>query len=130
MTPFCDFKSNSNAAERGAFTAASWSRQGCGKSQTRQLSETSPRLTEGSQAFWVIGNNSQVQNAFHLVSQRTKNGLVNLDVSPGPTLPSAPVQKTLQAAVLTSDYAMQNVALRMNLNLIAPSLTRTTHIKN
>lgn len=44
--------------------------------------------------------------------------------------PSAPVQKTLQSAVLTSDYAMQNVALRMNLNLVAPSLARITHLKN
>ncbi|RSM05656.1 hypothetical protein CEP52_006201 [Fusarium oligoseptatum] len=44
--------------------------------------------------------------------------------------PSAPVQKTLQAAVLTSDYAMQNVALRMGLNLVAPSLARITHLKN
>ena len=44
--------------------------------------------------------------------------------------PSAPVQKTLQAAVLTSDYAMQNVALRMNLNLVAPSLARITNLKN
>ncbi|ESU15555.1 hypothetical protein FGSG_09037 [Fusarium graminearum PH-1] len=50
--------------------------------------------------------------------------------TPGATGPSAPVQKTLQAAVLTSDYAMQNVALRMNLNLVAPSLARITHLKN
>lgn len=44
--------------------------------------------------------------------------------------PSEPVQKVLQAAVLTSDYAMQNVALRMNLNLVAPSLARITHLKS
>jgi RNA-binding protein NOB1 len=44
--------------------------------------------------------------------------------------PSQPVQRTLQAAVLTSDYAMQNVALRMNLNLVAPSLARITHLKS
>jgi RNA-binding protein NOB1 len=50
--------------------------------------------------------------------------------SSGAALPSSPVQKTLQAAVLTSDYAMQNVALRMNLNLVAPSLARITHLKN
>ncbi|KAF4978326.1 hypothetical protein FZEAL_5266 [Fusarium zealandicum] len=50
--------------------------------------------------------------------------------SSGSAVPSAPVQKTLQAAVLTSDYAMQNVALRMNLNLLAPSLARITHLKN
>ncbi|UNI19538.1 20S-pre-rRNA D-site endonuclease nob1 [Purpureocillium takamizusanense] len=36
----------------------------------------------------------------------------------------------LQAAVLTSDYAMQNVALRMNLNLVAPSLARITRLKS
>lgn len=50
--------------------------------------------------------------------------------APGAAIPSQPLQKTLQAAVLTSDYAMQNVALRMNLNLVAPSLARITHLKN
>ncbi|KAF5003622.1 hypothetical protein FDECE_9827 [Fusarium decemcellulare] len=49
--------------------------------------------------------------------------------SAGSAIPTA-TQKTLQAAVLTSDYAMQNVALRMNLNLVAPSLTRITYLKN
>ncbi|KAF4120611.1 RNA-binding protein NOB1 [Geosmithia morbida] len=36
---------------------------------------------------------------------------------------------TLQAAVLTSDFAMQNVALRMNLNLVAPSLARISRLR-
>lgn len=44
--------------------------------------------------------------------------------------PTQPALKTLQAAVLTSDYAMQNVALRMNLNLVAPSLARITYLKS
>ncbi|PFH55684.1 hypothetical protein XA68_17823 [Ophiocordyceps unilateralis] len=44
--------------------------------------------------------------------------------------PSRAPEKTLQAAVLTSDYAMQNVALRMNLNLVTPSLARITRLKN
>ncbi|KHN98369.1 D-site 20S pre-rRNA nuclease [Metarhizium album ARSEF 1941] len=39
-------------------------------------------------------------------------------------------QKTLQAAILTSDYAMQNVALRININLVTPALARITHLKN
>lgn len=43
--------------------------------------------------------------------------------------PSQVPQKTLQAAVLTSDFAMQNVALRMNLNLVTPAFTRITHLK-
>lgn len=36
---------------------------------------------------------------------------------------------TLQAAVLTSDFAMQNVALRMNLNLVSPSMSRISRLK-
>ncbi|CEJ80429.1 hypothetical protein VHEMI00610 [[Torrubiella] hemipterigena] len=43
--------------------------------------------------------------------------------------PSQVPQKTLQAAVLTSDFAMQNVALRMNMNLVTPAFTRITHLK-
>ncbi|KAL6879343.1 D-site 20S pre-rRNA nuclease [Trichoderma novae-zelandiae] len=37
--------------------------------------------------------------------------------------------KILQAAILTSDYAMQNVALRINLNLVTPALSRITYLK-
>lgn len=48
---------------------------------------------------------------------------------PNTTTPSQAPQKTLQAAVLTSDFAMQNVALRMNLNLITPAFARITHLK-
>ena len=40
-----------------------------------------------------------------------------------------PTQRTLQACLLTSDYAMQNVSLRMNLNCAGPSLRRITHLK-
>ena len=36
---------------------------------------------------------------------------------------------TLQAAILTSDYAMQNVALRMNLNLVSPQMTRISKLR-
>ena len=48
----------------------------------------------------------------------------------GTAIPSQPMQKTLQAAILTSDYAMQNVALRINLNLVTPQFSRITHLKN
>ncbi|KAI0130004.1 Nin one binding Zn-ribbon like-domain-containing protein [Xylariales sp. AK1849] len=43
--------------------------------------------------------------------------------------PEQPIQKLIQAALLTSDYAMQNVALRINLNLVAPSMARITRVK-
>ncbi|KAE8449604.1 hypothetical protein EG329_007934 [Mollisiaceae sp. DMI_Dod_QoI] len=37
--------------------------------------------------------------------------------------------KTMQVATLTSDYAMQNVLLRMNLNLLSPKLMRVRELK-
>ncbi|KAI1206909.1 D-site 20S pre-rRNA nuclease [Annulohypoxylon truncatum] len=43
--------------------------------------------------------------------------------------PERPIEKFLQVALLTSDYAMQNVLLRMNLNLVSPSLARITRVK-
>ncbi|KAI1370444.1 D-site 20S pre-rRNA nuclease [Hypoxylon crocopeplum] len=43
--------------------------------------------------------------------------------------PEQPIQKFLQVALLTSDYAMQNVLLRINLNLVSPSLARITRVK-
>lgn len=44
--------------------------------------------------------------------------------------PSEAIQETLQAALLTSDFAMQNVALRINLFLVSPSnLSRIKKLK-
>ena len=37
--------------------------------------------------------------------------------------------KTMQVALITSDFAMQNVLLRMNLNLLSPSLQRIRQLK-
>jgi RNA-binding protein NOB1 len=37
--------------------------------------------------------------------------------------------KTMQVATITTDYAMQNVLLQMNLNLLSTSLQRVRHIK-
>lgn len=39
------------------------------------------------------------------------------------SVPSEPIQETLQAALLTSDFAMQNVALRINLKYASPIIT-------
>ena len=41
----------------------------------------------------------------------------------------APEPRTMQVAVLTSDFAMQNVILQMNLNLLSPAMTRVKHLK-
>lgn len=49
--------------------------------------------------------------------------------SSSPTRKDGTTPVTLQAAILTSDFAMQNVALRMNLNLVSPELTRISRLK-
>ncbi|KFY19976.1 hypothetical protein V493_07780 [Pseudogymnoascus sp. VKM F-4281 (FW-2241)] len=43
--------------------------------------------------------------------------------------PQEPEVKTMQVACITSDFAMQNVLLRMNLNLLSPTLTRVRQLK-
>ncbi|KAI1421911.1 Nin one binding Zn-ribbon like-domain-containing protein [Xylaria sp. FL1777] len=43
--------------------------------------------------------------------------------------PEQPVQRVLKVALLTSDYAMQNVMLRINLNLVSSGLARITRVK-
>jgi len=41
----------------------------------------------------------------------------------------APEPKIMQVATITTDFAMQNILLQMNLNLLSPSLQRVRHIK-
>ncbi|KAI0453583.1 Nin one binding Zn-ribbon like-domain-containing protein [Xylaria acuta] len=43
--------------------------------------------------------------------------------------PEQPVQRVLKVALLTSDFAMQNVLLRINLNLVSSGLARITRVK-
>ena len=47
----------------------------------------------------------------------------------GSSNPQKKLQK-MEVAVITSDFAMQNVLLRMNLNLISPSLQRIKELKS
>nr|POE86573.1 20s-pre-rrna d-site endonuclease nob1 [Quercus suber] len=51
------------------------------------------------------------------------------DETGGSATTSTPEPKTMQVAVLTTDFAMQNVILQINLNLLSPSLTRVKHLK-
>ena len=42
----------------------------------------------------------------------------------------APIQgSTIQVGILTTDFAMQNVILQMNLNLLSPTMHRVKHLK-
>jgi RNA-binding protein NOB1 len=69
---------------------------------------------ESDDEGWITPSNLKKQQAIDSGANGTKDN--------GPP-------KTLQAAVLTSDYAMQNVALRINLNLVTPALSRITYLK-
>ncbi|KAJ9639971.1 20S-pre-rRNA D-site endonuclease nob1 [Coniosporium tulheliwenetii] len=45
------------------------------------------------------------------------------------TISSTLEPKTMQVATITTDFAMQNVLLQMNLNLLSPKLQRVKHLK-
>ncbi|EME42810.1 hypothetical protein DOTSEDRAFT_53814 [Dothistroma septosporum NZE10] len=47
----------------------------------------------------------------------------------GASTVQTPEPKTMQVAVLTSDFAMQNVILQINLNLLSPSMTRIKQLR-
>ncbi|KAI9775432.1 MAG: Nin1 binding protein [Geoglossum umbratile] len=46
----------------------------------------------------------------------------------GPAQPASE-PKTMQVATITTDFAMQNVLLQMNLNLLSPAMQRIRHLK-
>lgn len=77
--------------------------------------ETQEKQDDSDDDGWITPSNLKKHQAADSSTTRT---------------PSQPMQKTLQAAILTSDYAMQNVALRININLITPSFSRITQLKN
>lgn len=47
----------------------------------------------------------------------------------GSTTSQAAEPKTIQVGVLTTDFAMQNVIMQINLNLLSPQLTRVKNLK-
>jgi len=49
--------------------------------------------------------------------------------SSGSTESTQSAQSVLQVATLTTDFAMQNVLLQINLNLISPTMQRVKHLK-
>jgi RNA-binding protein NOB1 len=57
----------------------------------------------------------------NLKKYQQKDGTLSTDSEDEP--------QTMQAATITSDFAMQNVLLRMNLNLVSPSLQRIRQLK-
>ncbi|KAI3335784.1 Nin one binding Zn-ribbon like-domain-containing protein [Ustulina deusta] len=67
---------------------------------------------DGDDEGWITPSNFQKHQAKNQVA-----------------LPGQPVQRFLKVALLTSDYAMQNVLLRINLNLVSSGFARITRVK-
>ncbi|KAF2966188.1 hypothetical protein GQX73_g7362 [Xylaria multiplex] len=74
--------------------------------------ETKAEEEDDDEEGWITPDNLKKHQA------RDKTGL-----------PEQPIQRVLKVALLTSDYAMQNVLLRINLNLVSPGLARITRVK-
>ncbi|KAG6098811.1 hypothetical protein E4U30_007501 [Claviceps sp. LM220 group G6] len=94
---------------------------------TEQVEATDPRTATAQSSDPAINDESDSDSDGWITPSNLKKH--QAQDSHSNTAPQ-PLQKTLQAAMLTSDYAMQNVALRINLNLVAPSFARITYLKN
>jgi RNA-binding protein NOB1 len=92
--------------------------------ETKQDSEPAPESettveeveaseSEDDEEGWITPSN--------LKKQQAKDGTISSEPQDEP--------KTMQVATITSDFAMQNVLLRMNLNLLSPSLQRIRQLK-
>lgn len=83
------------------------------KDSVQNSAESQEDSDSGSDGGWITPSNlkkKQAQDAGSVMSQ-------------------APEPKTMQVGVLTTDFAMQNVIMQINLNLLSPQLTRVKHLK-
>ncbi|KAG6032559.1 hypothetical protein E4U19_007375 [Claviceps sp. Clav32 group G5] len=92
-----------------------------------QVETTDPRTATAQSSDLAINDESDSDSDGWITPSNLKKH--QAEDSHSNTAPQ-PLQRTLQAAILTSDYAMQNVALRINLNLVTPSFARITYLKN
>lgn len=84
------------------------------ENEPQQREESAPTDESGDESDgWITPSN--------IKKQQEKDAASSLSQKKEP--------KTMQVATLTSDFAMQNVILQMNLNLLSPSLQRVRHIK-
>ncbi|RYP36291.1 hypothetical protein DL767_003444 [Monosporascus sp. MG133] len=94
-------------------------------SKQAQLKNQAPQLTNGREAGIEDAEDEDEDEEGWI----TPSNLKKHQEKDQYAAPQKPIQRFLQVALLTSDYAMQNVALRMNLNLVSPRLARITRVK-
>jgi len=86
-------------------------------------SDDSPISDDSDSGGWITPSNLKQHEAYDAANDAASSSTTRN------THKAGEVQHILQAALLTTDFAMQNVALQMNLNLLSPSLQRIRHLK-
>ncbi|KAL1635832.1 20S-pre-rRNA D-site endonuclease nob1 [Neofusicoccum ribis] len=79
-----------------------------------ETSETASEDSGSDSEGWITPSNLKKKQAAEQLNSSAETGAANA---------------TLQAAIMTTDFAMQNVILQMNLNLVSSSLQRVKHLK-
>ena len=85
----------------------------------------SPEVPNGSENIQAADKSSSDSEGWITPSNLKKHQAKDQDASTTPI----PEEKVMQVSTITSDFAMQNVLLQMNLNLLSPSLLRIKHLK-
>ena len=83
------------------------------KVDSAQNSASSQEESDSDSEGWITPSNLKIRQAEESTGSNSRG----------------PEPKLMQVAVMTTDYAMQNVILQMNLNLLSPSLMRVKHMK-
>lgn len=79
---------------------------------TRDVQDSTSDSDDPSSEGWITPSNIKTHQAKYIQN-------------PGSPSP----ETTMQVATITTDFAMQNVLLQMNLNLLSPSLQRIRHLR-
>lgn len=97
---------------------------------TAKLDDVSKSTTERAVPKVDSAQNSQEDSASDSEGWITPSNLKKRQAQDaGASASAAAEPKTMQVGVLTTDFAMQNVILQINLNLLSPSMTRVKHLK-
>ncbi|MCJ1446632.1 MAG: Nin1 binding protein [Stictis urceolatum] len=87
----------------------------------RGSSQPAPQKTESAEASSESDSDGWITPSNLIRRQRDDDKTAEQDNAP---------QKILQVATLTTDFALQNSLLLMNLNLLSPSLARISYLKS
>ncbi|KAI9707575.1 MAG: Nin1 binding protein [Candelina mexicana] len=113
MDAVVDALDGTNLAEKSPFNAVNCSSDSSKSAQRMEATQKTDDSDASDSEGWITPSNMKKHQA------RDTNGSIAPQKDP----------MTMQVATITTDFAMQNVLLQMNLNLLSPSLQRVKHLK-